>query len=136
MDELSAEIWKSVAGFEGKYEVSSLGRVRSLTRTRTGRGGSRVTVFGRILRDSDASGYRGVSLGKGVFSSVHRLVAKAFVPNPMNLPEVNHEDGKKSNNAHWNLVWTTHKGNMEHASATGLIATGMRHGKHTQRRST
>lgn len=77
------------------------------------------------------SGYPSVSLGRRSTVFVHRIVAAAFIPNPLNLPHVNHLDGNKLNPAADNLEWTTHKENMRHASRLGLLATGARHGRTT-----
>jgi DNA-binding XRE family transcriptional regulator len=98
------EIWKPVKDYEGIYEVSSLGRVRKV-------------VNGLILHQSNSGGYRRVSLqkdGKGKSESVHRLVAKAFLPNPDMLPVVNHRDEDKANNCVENLEWCTSSYNIRH----------------------
>lgn len=104
------EEWKSVVGYEGYYEVSSLGNVRSITRVKKGK------VLKPLKRQH---GYLGIQLhGKGGNKrgfktfSVHRLVAEAFIPNPNNYPEINHIDENKSNNRVENLEWVTHKQNM------------------------
>lgn len=104
------EIWKSVEGYNGKYQVSSWGRVRN-------------AESGKILKPyKNSKGYLKVGLhAKGKRSPekhrVHRLVAKAFVDNPYNLPQVNHKDGNKENNSVTNLEWTTDEINKKHASA-------------------
>lgn len=108
------EIWKAVPGYEGLYEVSDLGRVRSLPRkTRNGR--FRV---GKILRLSvNSSGYPMVSLSKDNRHKnvhVHRLVAEAFIPNQYNLPQVNHIDEDKTNNRVENLEWCSSYYNMNY----------------------
>jgi hypothetical protein len=75
-------------------------------------------------------GYNFVRLYDNGFSCtclVHRMIAEMYVPNPDKLPEVNHKDGNKSNNNHWNLEWTTRKGNVDHAVANGLVPSGVNH---------
>lgn len=111
------EIWKPIIGYEGYYEVSNLGRVRRIKR---GRG----TQVGRLLKGwLDYDGYWGVLLtknNKSMCYSIHRLVAKAFLPNPENKTQVNHIDGDKQNNSVTNLEWCTPKENIQHAWRTGL----------------
>ena len=103
---VNAEIWLPVVGFEGLYEVSNKGRVRSLFKGKN-----------RIL-SMFAGTYYNVNLNKrGVHSrsDVHRLVAKAFIPNPDNLPEVNHKNEDKLDNRVENLEWVTHKYNIAYS---------------------
>ena len=103
------EIWKDIIGFEGVYEISSYGRVRSVK-------------SGRILSTSKCGGCRGylsVCLsknGKRYGKLVHRLVAEAFISNINNLPEVNHLDEDKTNNRVDNLEFCDHKYNMNYGS--------------------
>ncbi len=105
------ETWKPIAGFEGRYEVSDLGRVRSLDREGV-RNGRPVRFKGRVLKPGlDGDEYLHVSLGAGTIRKVHRLVAQAFKPNPDNLPEVDHEDTNKTNCAAANLRWCTTRQN-------------------------
>jgi hypothetical protein len=131
---MAVEKWASVVDRESEYEVSSLGQVRSLPRFRSGRGGAPTKVAGRILRQGrSGKGYKKVSLGKGDSSLVHRLVARAFIANPGALPEVNHKDGDKANNSALNLEWTSHRENAAHASRSGLLAVGERHGRYTKK---
>lgn len=106
------EEWKDVIGFEGAYQVSNLGRVRSLDRTveYINHGTpTKMKIFGRILKlTPDPEGYLqvGLKFGKKVKSTgVHRLVAQAFLPNPNNLPCVNHKDYQRDNNHVDNLEW-------------------------------
>lgn len=113
--EYMEELWKSVDNYEGAYEVSSLGRIRSLDRVAVD--GSNIK--GRLLKFSyDGSGYNKVNLfkfGENQYLKVHRLVAIAFVPNPEGLPQVNHDDGNKENNFYKNLIWCTNQINTIHA---------------------
>lgn len=123
------ESWRPIAGYEGLYEVSSLGRVRSLDRhvevpcTRWG-GTMLRPIRGRVLRPfTDCNNYHTLSLcvaGKRWAASVHRLVAEAFCNKPDDCDEVNHRDGMKQNNDFNNLEWTTHQANVAHAVETGL----------------
>lgn len=106
------EIWKDVAGYEGRYQVSNLGRVRSLDRSCINRKGERRSIEGRILRQSpNSSGYMQVSLFGPDFKSkpfrVHRLVAMAFVDGYAEDLVVNHKDENKKNNQWDNLEWCT-----------------------------
>ena len=105
------EIWKDIEGFEGLYQVSNLGRVRSLDRiVADSRTGYR-TLNGRILSLMNSQrGYQRIKLcknGKVIIFSVHRLVAQVFIPNPDNKPEVDHIDTNPSNNRVDNLRWAT-----------------------------
>lgn len=115
-----SEIWKDVIDYKGYYEVSNLGRVRSLPRyDRLGR-----FHAGKVLSDCDnGSGYRVVGFnvnGKQCMKTIHKLVATAFIDNPENKPCVNHIDGNKLNNNVTNLEWVTYSENMYHAVNTGL----------------
>lgn len=119
------EIWKPVKGFEGKYEVSNLGQVKSLARTRLSKGGTIAKMQERLLSQKTTwDGYKTLNLSqdsKKKHYSVHRLVAENFIPNPDNLPTVNHKDGDKSNNAVSNLEWASHSDQMNHAFANNLL---------------
>lgn len=108
------EIWRPVAGWPG-YEVSNLGSVKSYKKNK--KAGRLLTVFNH--RD----GYRVVylSIGRTAFQKfIHRLVAKAFIPNPENKKQVNHIDGDKANNYVSNLEWNTRSENLLHAFRIGL----------------
>lgn len=119
------EIWLPIADTLGAYEVSSLGRVRSLDREVGHRWGGVAVKRGKVLKPRvDKDGYLFVTLygrGFGIHGKLHRLVAAAFLP-PSALPEVNHQDLDKTNNAATNLEWSSRKGNQEHASDSGLFA--------------
>lgn len=101
------EEWKKIPGYEGLYEVSNMGNVRNVRRN-------------KLLRLSKTNNrYIRVSLCKNGIKTgltVHRLVAEAFLPNPDNLPEVNHKDEDKTNNRVENLEWCDHKYNMNYGT--------------------
>ena len=114
------EVWKDVCGYSGFYQVSNLGRVRSVTRT-----GTNGRIYdGKILSDCDNGyGYRVVYLkvnGKRTTHSVHRLVANAFLDNSDNKETVNHINGDKTDNCVTNLEWATYSENIYHSYQTGL----------------
>lgn len=123
------EEWKPIKGYEGYYEISSFGRVKSLSRTiytvwRNGEEGSYYQE-GRILALKDCSRnrkgyqtYKQVCLsvnGKTKYSMVHRLVAEAFIPKIPGKDLVNHIDGNKHNNVVENLEWVTSSENVRHS---------------------
>lgn len=110
------EVWKPIEGYEGLYEVSDIGRVRS--------------VFNgtMLLTPDKARGYLRVTLFKnGVRNrrQVHRLVAEAFIPNPYDKPVINHIDENKSNNRVSNLEWCTPKENCNYGNRNKKISCGV-----------
>jgi hypothetical protein len=106
------ELWKTIEGYP-KYEVSSLGRIKSYQKSEP-----------QILKGGyDKDGYHLILLyneNGRVTKKVHRLVAEAFIPNPKNSPQVNHKDGNKRNNSSGNLEWSTCEENITHAFNIGL----------------
>lgn len=123
------ETWKDIPGFEGRYQVSDQGRVRSIDRTaravsKAGREYQRK-ARGTVLRPGGRRGYLIVNLYPAGTIAVHLLVARAFVEGFVGGLEVNHKDGDKKNNAVTNLEWVTRRGNLAHAVATGLNSQAM-----------
>lgn len=109
------EIWKDIKGYEGYYQISNFGNVKSLKFNH----GTRS----KLLKPFDNEGYTRVKLfikNNGKRFLVHRLVAENFIPNPKNKPFVNHIDGNKSNNFVENLEWVTSSENVVHAIQNGL----------------
>ncbi|WP_312364012.1 NUMOD4 motif-containing HNH endonuclease [Sphingobacterium sp.] len=114
------EQWKPCSGYEGFYEVSTFGNIRSIRKN-------------KILKPTkNKYGYCKVSLtGDNSYKTVnvHRVIAQTFIPNPENKPQVNHKDGNKANNRVDNLEWSTREENMQHAHLNGLmnLPSGNRH---------
>ena len=118
------EMWKDISGYEGLYQVSNFGRVKSLPRTVRTRSGTGERSERIISGGTYSNDYNFVCLRKNGFNrnhSIHRLVAEAFIPNPSNLPTVNHIDGNKQNNYVENLEWCTQGENLKHAIKIGLV---------------
>lgn len=111
------EEWRDVVGFEGFYQVSNLGRIKSLERVTS----DNKHLCERILTPQGST-YLSIDLwreGHGYNKSIHRLVAEAFLPNPDNLPEVNHKDDSPRNNYVTNLEWVTSSDNSRHRVKQG-----------------
>ena len=108
---MNTEIWKDIEGYEGYYQVSNFGNVRSVDRVIEYSDGVKRLRKGRILKPyKNRDGYLTCDLRKNSkhkISKIHRLVSEAFIPNPSNLPEVNHKDEDKTNNCVDNLEWCT-----------------------------
>ena len=118
------EVWADISGFEGFYQVSNKGNVRSLPRTIMTKRGSERRQPGKLIKPFKTSnGYLRVHLyaqGKSEKWRVHRLVAMAFLPHNPEFQVVNHIDGNQENNVVTNLEWCTQGRNVQHAFATGL----------------
>ena len=120
LEDLPGEGWKDIAGFEG-YQVSTFGRVKSFK-------GKKSCIRKPQLRGE----YLSVALclgGEKKRRLIHVLVAQAFIPNPLNKPEVNHDDGHKLNCHISNLYWATTAENQQHAVKNGLAKSGEKHYK-------
>lgn len=121
------EIWKDVVGYEGYYQVSSYGNVRSVDRIiKQSDGKSQFWPSHVLTKRLSMFGYEVVTLSKMSTHKnavVHRLVAEAFIPNPNNLRDVNHIDFNRENNCVSNLEWLSHKDNIQHAIRAGRHAS-------------
>lgn len=110
------EVWKDIKGYEGLYQASNLGNIKSLN--------YRNTKKEKILKGGiNPSGYIIVGLhinNKRKSITAHKVIATTFIENPNNLSEINHLNGIKTDNSVNNLQWCTHKENMRHAYDTGL----------------
>lgn len=122
------EIWKDVIGYEGLYQVSSLGRVKKLPEPK--RKDKKGRIWGRDGRmlspGRNSKGYYSITLTKNKMPQsikLHRLVLTHFKPNPSELPEINHIDGNKLNNNIDNLEWCTRQQNIDHAVQNKLMYT-------------
>ena len=127
------EVWKPVVGYEGLYEVSNMGRVKSL-----GNGKSNNSSYSkeRILKGRKTHrGYLRVNLYKNNKAKdyyIHRLVAEAFIPNIDNLPCINHKDENPKNNHVTNLEWVTYKENNNYGTHNEKVAEKLRGRKQSE----
>ena len=115
------EIWRDIVGYEGLYQVSNLGNVKSLNYNKTGKERN-------LKPGTDGSGYRFVNLcknGKIRLFKIHRLVAQAFLENPDHKSDVNHKDENKTNNCVDNLEWMTSKENANFGTRNERLAKSL-----------
>ena len=119
---VTQEIFKDIQGYEGKYQVSNKGQVKSIAKNKD-------LILKQSSKNKRGYSYPTVDLydkyGKMKTFRVHRLVSETFIPNPYNLPCVNHKDGDKTNNNVTNLEWCTYSENTKHAYDTNLISPHM-----------
>lgn len=121
------EVWREIPGFEGLYDVSSRGLVRSRDHMVNFNGGTRI-MKGRVIKPMFShGGYHQVNLYRGrkcITTKVHRCVAMAFIPNPLGYDQVNHKDFDRTNNDVCNLEWCSAKLNTAHNVEAGRIIKG------------
>ena len=121
------EIWKDIQGYEGFYQISNLGTVKSLERVVDKGNGILQHRKERIMNKRESvDGYYIAKLNvnkKSTSIAVHILVARHFIDNPNNYPEVNHKDCNRKNNQVDNLEWCTHQQNVEHSKQLGHYKT-------------
>lgn len=126
MDGFSKERWADIPGYEGAYQVSDYGRVRSCDRYLNAMHGSKQFRKGILIKPIVMpNGYVIVGLNRDLKKTtkyIHRLVAESFLPNPQGLKEVNHKDEDKTNNRVDNLEWCTHLYNINYGSAKSRIS--------------
>ena len=124
MEVYNMEIWKDVKGYEGYQEVSNIGNVRSVDRmVKHSKGGLRIYKGKMLVPYLSVDGYRLVHLSKlnvSEMKRVNRLVAEAFIPNPMNLATVNHKDENKLNDSVENLEWMSVADNIRYSCCKSI----------------
>ena len=121
LKDLKNEIWKDIEGYEGLYQVSSLGRIKSIDRIIKYKKNNEIITYlkkGRIMKPhNNGRDYLNIQFRDGNIRKhlyIHIIVAKAFIPNPYNLEQVNHKNFNKTDNRVENLEWCTRKNNMLH----------------------
>lgn len=124
IEDLRGEIWKDIKGYEGFYQISNTGRVKSLNRERiVNRNGGKCFLKGRLLKPYMSNEYMGIKLCKhGIKTEthLHRLIAIHFIDNPKSYPCINHINGIKTDNRVENLEWCSYAKNNKHAYDNGL----------------
>ena len=139
VEKLEGEEWRDIAGYEGLYQVSNCGRVKSLGRYIRAKAGSSKWQEEKLLRPATTrDGYLLVGLcknGQRKMFLVHRLVATVFIPNPMPLfyTDINHKDECKTNNAASNLEWCDTKYNANYGTRNERMAAAQTNGKQSKR---
>ena len=128
------EVWKDIDGFDSKYSISNLGRVRINYRVIKNQFGYReIRKVEKYMKPClDKRGYYTVNLrseGKNLHTWLHRLIAKAFILNPKDLPEINHKNGITGDYRIENLEWIDRKGNIKHAWDNGLCKNSVHIGE-------
>lgn len=123
---MEKEIWKDIEGYEELYQVSNKGRIKSLERTTINAIGQEVHYKTKILKCKKVTkGYVQVALIKNkirTYKLIHILVAKAFIPNPNNLPQINHKNEKKDENSVENLEWCDQPYNINYGTRNKRVA--------------
>ena len=121
LEDLVGEIWKDIVGYEGLYQVSNFGRIKSFPRKYTQK---EIKILKPVLSKGGYLQCHLIKDGKSKTFAIHRLVAEAFLSNPNNLPEVNHKFGNKFDNYYENLEWCNSSQNKQHAFNMGLMQSG------------
>ena len=123
---MELEVWKSIEGYTGLYEISNRGRVCALQKCKRGKHGSVHTTKTKVLKGYvNKMGYQKVILtkdGERKDFLIHRLVAMAFIPNPFNFPYINHKDENKINNVANNLEWCDTNYNLNYGTRNQRIS--------------
>jgi len=132
LEDMDGEVWLPLLNYDTQYLVSNLGRVKALSRLTKGGNGAIQHLIERILSQGiNNTGYcairRTFIFNNKQTNLVHRLVGECFLPNPCNLPEVNHKKGNKLDNRSVELEWGTRQYNMDHASENFLLSNGLEH---------